>query len=70
MICALRSSPAYSNLEPGGYLELQDFFFPVCCFTNPNLDPESAPFMFWSQLLVETALKLGLGMIHGTYPPQ
>ncbi|KAK2054069.1 S-adenosyl-L-methionine-dependent methyltransferase [Colletotrichum caudatum] len=48
---------AYENLEPGGYIELQDNMFPLQCQTGPMAD-DYAPYK-WSNLLVEGCNKIG-----------
>ncbi|KAK2001873.1 methyltransferase domain-containing protein [Colletotrichum falcatum] len=48
---------AYENLEPGGYLELQDNMFPLQCQDGPMPD-SYAPYK-WSKLLVGGSDKLG-----------
>ncbi|GKT78865.1 methyltransferase domain-containing protein [Colletotrichum tofieldiae] len=48
---------AYENLEPGGYLELQDNMFPLKCQDGPMPD-DFTPHK-WSKLLVEGTDKIG-----------
>ncbi|EFQ30124.1 methyltransferase domain-containing protein [Colletotrichum graminicola] len=48
---------AYENLEPGGYIELQDTMFPLKCQDGPMPD-DWAPNK-WSNLLVEASVKGG-----------
>ncbi|KZL79577.1 methyltransferase domain-containing protein [Colletotrichum incanum] len=48
---------AYKNLEPGGYLELQDNMFPLQCQDGPMPD-DFIPYK-WSKLLVEGTNKIG-----------
>jgi len=46
-----------SQLEPGGYLELQDNYFPVGC-EDGTLTADS-PLVRWTNLLVEATDKIG-----------
>ncbi|KAK1962343.1 methyltransferase domain-containing protein [Colletotrichum sublineola] len=48
---------AYENLEPGGYLELQDNMFPLQCQDGPMSD-DFVPYK-WTKLVVEAADKAG-----------
>ncbi|KDN66356.1 putative methyltransferase domain-containing protein [Colletotrichum sublineola] len=48
---------AYNQLEPGGYLEIQDNNWPLVC-DDGTLKEDSALYK-WSQLLVEACDKLG-----------
>ncbi|KAK2018772.1 methyltransferase domain-containing protein [Colletotrichum eremochloae] len=48
---------AYENLEPGGYLELQDNMFPLQC-QDGSMSDNYAPYK-WSKLLVEGMTKAG-----------
>jgi hypothetical protein len=51
-------SPLYiRQLEPGGYLEIQDSLFPIRC--DDDTMPEGTPVLRWTRLLVEAAEKLG-----------
>lgn len=47
---------AYDNLEPGGYLELQDPILPWKFATPP---PENSAFERWSNLSIEASIKGG-----------
>jgi hypothetical protein len=48
----------YANLRPGGYIELQEFSFPLRC-DNDSAPPES-PLMQWSSYMMEAAHNLGI----------
>ncbi|WYZ41267.1 hypothetical protein EsH8_V_000162 [Colletotrichum jinshuiense] len=48
---------AYDNLEPGGYLELQDSIYPIVC-DDGTLKEDSA-LMKWTRLIVEAGDKIG-----------
>ncbi|KAJ4997483.1 hypothetical protein K4K48_006864 [Colletotrichum sp. SAR 10_66] len=50
-------SQAYENLEPGGYIELQDNSFPLAC-QDGTLRPGSA-LERWSSLIMEGTAKMG-----------
>ncbi|TDZ58448.1 putative methyltransferase tdiE [Colletotrichum trifolii] len=50
-------SKAYDNLEPGGYLELQDHSFPLKC--DDGTMTENTSSLRWTQFLVEGARKTG-----------
>jgi SAM-dependent methyltransferase len=67
MIAAFKDWPrfidqAFAHLKPGGYIEIQDFFLPTSCLTNPGLMPEQSPFMQWSHTTVGAGLKIGIDM--------
>ncbi|OCL06650.1 S-adenosyl-L-methionine-dependent methyltransferase [Glonium stellatum] len=55
-------SQCYTNLKPGGYVEIQDFYLPPHCHSHPELTPDESPFLKWSQLLGESAAKMGMDM--------
>ncbi|KAK4502517.1 hypothetical protein PRZ48_005942 [Zasmidium cellare] len=47
---------SFENLEPGGWLELQDYGLPVKSFDDTHLDTD---LFKWGQLLCEASLKMG-----------
>jgi SAM-dependent methyltransferase len=51
---------AYANLEPGGYIELQDLNFPLRC--DDNTAPPDSPTMRWSSYMMEGAHNLGVDL--------
>ncbi|GKT54373.1 TAM domain methyltransferase [Colletotrichum tofieldiae] len=62
MIASFKSWPdmiakAYENLEPGGYIELQDNMFPLFC-QDGTMKEDYLP-LKWTNLLVEATEKLG-----------
>ncbi|OBR02190.1 TAM domain methyltransferase [Colletotrichum higginsianum IMI 349063] len=62
MIASFKSWPdmiakAYENLEPGGYIELQDNMFPLFC-QDGTMSEDYLP-LKWTNLLVEATEKLG-----------
>ncbi|GAB7352850.1 hypothetical protein MBLNU459_g3457t1 [Dothideomycetes sp. NU459] len=63
MIAGFRDWPrffkqAFANLQPGGYLELQDFCFPAQ--TTENHTPETSRYLEWTALMMEATTKAGL----------
>ncbi|KAF2490796.1 S-adenosyl-L-methionine-dependent methyltransferase [Lophium mytilinum] len=67
MIAAFKDWPryieqAYANLKPGGYLEIQDFYFPCCC-SDPSINSTNSPLMQWAELLVSAGAKIGIDML-------
>lgn len=49
---------AYSNLKPGGYIELQDLNFPLRC--DDDTAPPDSPMMRWSSYMMEAAHNLDI----------
>ena len=49
------SLPKPSNLEPGGYFEIQDNAFPIRC-DDSSLTPDSALYR-WSNFIIEASIK-------------
>ncbi|OHE97596.1 methyltransferase domain-containing protein [Colletotrichum orchidophilum] len=54
---------AYDNLEPGGYLEIQDNEFPIFC--DDDSMPADSQVLKWTQLIVETTNIVGKPMTVG-----
>ena len=54
---------AYQNLNPGGWLEVQDLTFPLRC-DDGTAGPET-PAMQWSQYMIEGAARLGVNLSAG-----
>ncbi|KAK1758892.1 S-adenosyl-L-methionine-dependent methyltransferase [Echria macrotheca] len=50
-------SQAFTNLAPGGYIELYDTVNPLTC--DDGTLPDDAPVLRWNRLLVEASRKLG-----------
>ncbi|KAI8272341.1 methyltransferase domain-containing protein [Colletotrichum sp. SAR 10_98] len=48
---------AYDNLEPGGYVEIQDNEFPVRC--DDNTMPEDSVILKWTEYMVEATEEIG-----------
>ncbi|OLN96895.1 Trans-aconitate 2-methyltransferase 4 [Colletotrichum chlorophyti] len=48
---------AYDNMEPGGYIEMQDNSFPIEC--DDGTMPPETPVAQWSTLLMEATEKMG-----------
>jgi SAM-dependent methyltransferase len=51
---------AYTNLKPGGYIELQDLNFPARC--DDDSAPPESPLMEWSRLMMQGAAKFGIDL--------
>ncbi|OCK80010.1 S-adenosyl-L-methionine-dependent methyltransferase [Lepidopterella palustris CBS 459.81] len=52
---------SYANLKPGGYLEVQEFYFPPKC-TDPTLTPETSPLLQWGDNLTKAGSLIGMDM--------
>ncbi|KAF4807777.1 Secondary metabolism regulator LAE1 [Colletotrichum siamense] len=48
---------AFDNLEPGGYVEIQDNEFPVRC--DDNTMPEDSVILKWTEYMVEATKEIG-----------
>lgn len=46
-----------SNLEPGGWVEIQDIDFPIKC--DDGTMPKTSAIYRWSEVLIEASYKLG-----------
>jgi len=51
---------AFENLTPGGWLELQEFHFPVEC--DDGTAAEDTPLMKWSREIYDATKKVGIDM--------
>lgn len=63
MIAGFRDWPrffnqAFKNLQPGGYLEIQDFYFPAR--TTEDHTPQTSKYLEWTALMMQATRKAGL----------